>query len=141
MNGTMLQRAWLRIAAATTAALLVLGLGGCTGGPRPPDDRETPVQYAALEEFSRQMIEDGAPAVLIQARHGGETWNHAAGVRNLETREPAAVSDAFRVGSITEVHGRRLRDEAGGRRNGKPRRAGGHATSRNSAPSSTRLAR
>lgn len=48
------------------------------------------------------MIEDGAPAVLIEAKHGGETWNHAAGVRDLETREAATVSDAYRVGSITK---------------------------------------
>ncbi|MEJ1194982.1 serine hydrolase domain-containing protein [Pseudarthrobacter sp. CCNWLW207] len=102
MDGTRLGCTVKKIAAAMTAAMMILVFGACTGEPPPPDRRETPGRYAALEEFSRRMIEDGAPAVLIEAKHGGETWNHAAGVRNLETREAATVSDAYRVGSITK---------------------------------------
>lgn len=83
-----------------SAALLASALGGCTAGPRPPDEHQG--TYAALEDFSRSMIDDGAPAVLIEVRHGGKTWSHAAGVRNLDTREAATVSDAFRVGSISK---------------------------------------
>ncbi len=99
MPSTRLHRTRGKIAAAVSAALLV-GALGCTSEPSPPDpDEET---YAALEDFSRRMIEDGAPAVLIEVRHGGETWNHAAGVRNLETREPVTASDPVRVGSITK---------------------------------------
>lgn len=89
-----------RIAAALSAALVAAALGSCTAEPFPPDpDAEV---YAALEAFSRSMIDEGAPAVLIEVRHGGKRWTHAAGVRNLDTREPATVSDAFRIGSITK---------------------------------------
>ena len=99
MPGTRLHRIRGKIAAAVSAALLV-GALGCTPEPSPPDpDQEI---FAVLEDFSRRMIDDGAPAVLIEAKHDGGTWDHAAGVRNLETREAATVSDAYRVGSITK---------------------------------------
>jgi D-alanyl-D-alanine carboxypeptidase len=48
------------------------------------------------------MLEEGAPAVLIEVRHAGEVWTHGAGVRNLDTKEPALASDPFQVGSITK---------------------------------------
>jgi D-alanyl-D-alanine carboxypeptidase len=100
MSGTRLHRINGRIAAAVSAALVAGALAGCTPEPRPPDQNEK--IYAALEAFSRSMIDEGAPAVLIEVRHGGQTWTHAAGVRDLETREPATASDPFRVGSITK---------------------------------------
>ncbi|MCU1515577.1 MAG: Serine-type D-Ala-D-Ala carboxypeptidase [Pseudarthrobacter sp.] len=102
MPGTRLHGARRKIAAAVSAALLAAALGSCTPDPFPPDERETTGPYAALEAFSRRMIEEGAPAVLIEVRHGGEVWTHAAGVRNLDTREPATASDPFRIGSITK---------------------------------------
>jgi D-alanyl-D-alanine carboxypeptidase len=40
--------------------------------------------------------------VLIAVRNGDSTWTHAAGVRNLETQEPATVGDPVEVGSITK---------------------------------------
>jgi D-alanyl-D-alanine carboxypeptidase len=55
-----------------------------------------------LEAFSARMLEEGAPAVLIAVRNGDNTWTHAAGVRNLESKEPATIADPVRVGSITE---------------------------------------
>ncbi|HYH76933.1 MAG TPA: serine hydrolase domain-containing protein [Arthrobacter sp.] len=100
MSGTRLHRIRGRIAAAVSAALVAAAQAGCTPEPRPPDQHEK--TYAALEAFSRSMIDEGAPAVLIEVRHGGRTWTHAAGVRDLETREPATASDPFRVGSITK---------------------------------------
>lgn len=91
------------MAAALSAALLACSvLGGCTEDPRPPDEQETAARYARLEDFSRRMLEDGAPAVLIEVRHGGEVWSHGAGVRNLDTKEPALASDQFEVASITK---------------------------------------
>lgn len=100
MPGTRRHRIRNRIAAAVSAALVAVALGSCTPEPLPPDRHED--IYAALEDFSRSMIEDGAPAVLIEVRHGGKVWTHADGVRNLDTREPATASDPFRVGSITK---------------------------------------
>ena len=100
MPGTRRHRIRNRIAAAVSAALVAVALGSCTPEPLPPDRHED--IYAALEAFSRSMIDDGAPAVLIEVKGGGKTWTHAAGVRDLDTREPATVSDPFRVGSITK---------------------------------------
>ena len=100
MPGTRRHRIRNRIAAAVSAALVAAALGSCTPDPLPPDRHED--IYAALEAFSRSMIDDGAPAVLIEVKRGGKAWTHADGVRNLDTREPATASDPFRVGSITK---------------------------------------
>ncbi len=99
--GTRRGRGWRRITAALCAALLAVSTAGCTGDPRPPD-QDKPPAFAQLEAFSARMIEDGAPAVLIAVRNGDTTWTHAAGVRDLETREPATVGDPVQVGGISE---------------------------------------
>lgn len=97
---------WKQAAAVLAAALLVAGAAACTGEPRPPDPTPTEpdraAAFALLEAFSERMIGDGAPAVLIDVRYGGRMWTHAAGVRNLDTREPATASDPVRIGGITE---------------------------------------
>lgn len=96
-------RTWTRMAAALCAALLVTSTAGCTGDPRPPEpEPDKPAAFVLLEAFSARLLEEGAPAVLISVRNRGQTWTHAAGVRNLETREPAAVGDPVHVGGITE---------------------------------------
>jgi D-alanyl-D-alanine carboxypeptidase len=100
MSGARLERTAVRIVAALSAVLLMAVAGGCTAQPPPPDERES--QYAALEAFSRSMLDEGAPAVLAEVRHGGKVWTHAAGVRSLDTQEAAMVSDPFQVGSITK---------------------------------------
>lgn len=95
---------WGRTTAALCAALLAVSVG-CTGDTEPPDpvpDNNKPAAFALLEAFSTRMLEEGAPAVLIEVRNGGQAWTHAAGVRSLETREPAVVSDPVQVGTITE---------------------------------------
>ena len=93
---------WTRITAALCAALLAVSTAGCTGDPPPPPDQDKPAAFTHLEAFSARMIEEGAPAVLIAVRNGDSTWTHAAGVRNLETRERATVSDPVQIGGITE---------------------------------------
>lgn len=103
MSRARLARSRLRMAAGLSVALLTSAVvGGCTVGPRPPDDKETAGQYARLEEFSRRMLDEGAPAVLIEVRHAGQVWSHGAGVRDLDSREPALASDQFQAGGITE---------------------------------------
>lgn len=60
--------------------MLAVALGGCTPVPKPPD-RQTPPSwiFADLLDFSQTMREEGAPAVLVQARNNGVEWNHAEG--------------------------------------------------------------
>lgn len=94
-------RGWQSTAAALCAALLVAVGPGCIGEPEPPD-QDKPAAIALLEAFSSRMIDDGAAAVLITVKNGEDTWTHAAGVRNLETREAATVADPVHVGTITE---------------------------------------
>ncbi|WP_457963551.1 beta-lactamase family protein [Arthrobacter sp. D1-29] len=102
MSGARTQHTLGRIAAALSVALLATALDGCTFGPRPPDEQETAGQHQGLEAFSRQMLDEGAPAVLIELRHGPDVWTHGAGVRNLETGEPVTAADPFQVGSISK---------------------------------------
>lgn len=94
-------RLWVRITAALCT--VVAAASGCTGGPPPPPDQDKPAAFAMLEALSARMIDEGAPAVLIEVRYGDKTWTHAAGVRNLDTREAATVSDTVQVGTITET--------------------------------------
>ena len=101
--GTGRVRRWRGIAAALCVVLLAGSPAGCIGGPDPPGpEPEPPAAFALLEAFSTRMLAEGAPAVLIAARNGTTTWTHAAGVRSLESGEPATVSDPVRVGGITE---------------------------------------
>jgi D-alanyl-D-alanine carboxypeptidase len=99
--GTSQGRPWKRIAAALCTVLLVAPSAGCTGEPRPPEP-DKPAAFTLLETFSARMLAEGAPAVVIAVRNQGTSWTHAAGVRNLETREAATVTDPVRIGGITE---------------------------------------
>ena len=99
--GTTQGRPWKRIAAALCMVLLAASTAGCTGEPRPPEPDKPPA-FTLLESFSSRMLEEGAPAVLIAVKDNGASWTHAAGVRNLETGERAAVTDPVRIGGITE---------------------------------------
>jgi D-alanyl-D-alanine carboxypeptidase len=99
--GTSQGRPWKRIAAALCTVLLVAPSAGCTGEPRPPEP-DKPAAFTLLESFSARMLAEGAPAVVIAVRNQGTSWTHAAGVRNLETREAATVTDPVRIGGITE---------------------------------------
>jgi D-alanyl-D-alanine carboxypeptidase len=92
-----------RTAAAATVAVLVAALGGCTAAPEPPEQPSSLARLAAaLEEFGNEMLDDGAPAVLMQAKVRGEEWSRASGVRSLEGREPLEVDDPVPVGRVTE---------------------------------------
>lgn len=55
---------------------------------------------ASLEIFSREMIGQGAPAVLVEARSGQQVWRHAAGVRSLDGGDPAEPGDLMGAGGI-----------------------------------------
>ena len=93
-----------RLTAAILAVVLTAALGSCSPGPEPPAQAEPaePSYRTTLEEFSRRMLDDGAPAVLIQLRVGSDEWSAASGVRNLESRPLAEVTDPVHVGGITK---------------------------------------
>jgi D-alanyl-D-alanine carboxypeptidase len=100
--------AWIRtllfrLVAAATAAGLAAALGGCTAAPDPPEQLPSTARLAeALEEFSNRMLDDGAPAVLMQAKVRGEEWSRASGVRSLESQEPVEITDSLHVASVTK---------------------------------------
>ncbi|MET4093793.1 serine hydrolase domain-containing protein [Arthrobacter sp. UYCu712] len=110
--------ALLGIAALAASALL----GGCTGEPEPAPFQPTPPATTApppatatapassslrelqamLELYSEEMLQEGASAVLIQAKAGHEEWSHAAGVRS-RGGDPVQLSDPMQVGGITQT--------------------------------------
>ncbi|QCO99838.1 beta-lactamase family protein [Arthrobacter sp. 24S4-2] len=99
--------AWIRtlpfrlVAAATAVALAAL-TGGCTAAPDPPEQLTSLARLSeALEGFGNRMLDDGAPAVLMQAKVRGEEWSRASGVRRLEGQEPVDIRDPLHVGSVT----------------------------------------
>ncbi|WP_309978528.1 serine hydrolase domain-containing protein [Arthrobacter oryzae] len=100
--------AWIRtlpfrLAAAAAAAGLAAALGGCTAAPEPREPAASTAHLAeALEQFSNRMLDGGAPAVLMQAKVRGQEWSRASGVRSLEGREPAEITDSLHVASVTK---------------------------------------
>ena len=106
--------------AALTVGLL---LGGCTGEPEltpfqpdPPSPTAGPTApptaaaaaassslrelQVMLELYSEEMLQEGAPAVRMQAKVGREEWSHAAGVRSREGGIPVQLTDPVPVGGI-----------------------------------------
>jgi D-alanyl-D-alanine carboxypeptidase len=49
------------------------------------------------------MLQNGAPAVLIEAKADQQVWTHAAGVRSLEGGDPVQPGDPIRVGGLTRT--------------------------------------
>lgn len=88
---------------AVLAAIVAVILTGCTQTPAPVQLTRATVTYRnILEEFSKRMLDLGAPAVLIEARIDGEVFSSARGVRSLETSTPAEVTDPVHVASVTK---------------------------------------
>lgn len=58
---------------------------------------------AMLELYSEEMLQEGAPAVLIEAKVGHEEWSHAVGVRSRDGGVPVQRSDPVQVGGITQT--------------------------------------
>lgn len=93
-----------RLTAAILAVVLTAALGGCSPGPEPPVQPVPPDSgyRTVLEQFSRRLLDDGAPAVLVQVRVGGDEWSAAYGVRNLNSPTRAETTDPVHVGGITK---------------------------------------
>jgi D-alanyl-D-alanine carboxypeptidase len=56
-----------------------------------------------LELYSDELLQEGASAVLIHAKVGGEEWSQAAGVRTREGGVPVQRGDPVQVGGITQT--------------------------------------
>ncbi|POH73578.1 serine hydrolase domain-containing protein [Arthrobacter glacialis] len=85
-------------------AILALVLTGCTGAPPAPEQSSAAVvRYKTdLEDFSRNLLDLGAGAVLIEARINGDVWSHAVGVRSVGSPDPAEVTDPTHIASVTK---------------------------------------
>ncbi|GIG41106.1 serine hydrolase domain-containing protein [Cellulomonas phragmiteti] len=94
---TALSRAVL--AAATAAAAGPDASTRSQGGPRPAPGG---ADRRALDAAVRTLVDDGAVAVTARVQAPGLRWSGAAGVRHLDRRPPAHVTDRFRVASITK---------------------------------------
>ncbi|MBT2519527.1 serine hydrolase [Arthrobacter sp. ISL-28] len=90
-----------RLLAFVAAAALAAATAGCTPAPKLPDDASSAAVFARLQEFSQDMMDEGAPALLIQARNRRTEWTRSLGVRNLDSRQPAQLSDATHVAQLT----------------------------------------
>ncbi|MCU1539943.1 MAG: Serine-type D-Ala-D-Ala carboxypeptidase [Arthrobacter sp.] len=116
----------------SSAALVVgVLLSGCTGEPEPTPFQPSPPATTAppmttstrtpplttatapassslrelqamLELYSEELLQEGAPAVLMAAKVGHEEWSHAAGMRSRDG-VPVQLSDPMQVGGITET--------------------------------------
>ncbi|MCU1519883.1 MAG: Serine-type D-Ala-D-Ala carboxypeptidase [Arthrobacter sp.] len=116
----------------SSAALVVgVLLSGCTGEPEPTPFQPSPPATTAppmttstrtpplttatapasssvrelqamLELYSEELLQEGAPAVLMAAKVGHEEWLHAAGMRSRDG-VPVQLSDPMQVGGITET--------------------------------------
>ena len=73
MSVAWIRASTLRFTAAVAAVVLTAALGGCSPGPRPPAQPPSsePGFRTQLEEFSRRMLDGGAPAVLIRSGSAG----------------------------------------------------------------------
>ncbi|AXJ10273.1 serine hydrolase [Arthrobacter sp. PM3] len=104
MSVTWIRGSTLRLRAAVVAVLLTAVLGGCSPGPEPPvqPTPSEPGYRSMLEDFGTRMLDNGAPAVLIQLRLGADEWSAAYGVRTLDGRARAAITDPVHIGGITK---------------------------------------
>lgn len=99
----------LRRLLAATAVLCVGLLSGCTGGAQ-PGPTAVPLRPTAtasfetedLQQLMQQMVDDGAPAVIVEVREGDEVWSHAVGVRSIRSNVAAEVGDRARIASLTK---------------------------------------
>ena len=56
-----------------------------------------------LELYSEDLLQEGASAVLMEAKVGHEEWSHAVGVRSRDGGVPVQLNDPVQVGGITQT--------------------------------------
>lgn len=94
---------------AVLVTALVVMLTACGGGQR-PEPTSIPLRPTAtaafptgdIEKLMTQLLDAGAPAVIVEVRDGAESWSHAVGVAAVNTQAPATPDLAVRVASLTK---------------------------------------
>lgn len=56
-----------------------------------------------LEPYSEELLQEGALAVVVEARVGSEKWAHAVGARSRDGGVPVRPGDPVHVGGITQT--------------------------------------
>ena len=56
----------------------------------------------ALRQALDKLVADGVPGAIALEREGGQEWRAAAGVADLQTKEPISAQGRFRIGSVTK---------------------------------------
>ena len=86
----------LALALLTLAAVAVAALG------LPGRAHAATAAPPALQQALDRLVADGVPGATALERHDGEEWHAAAGVADLQTKEPISARDRYRIGSITK---------------------------------------
>ncbi|MDQ0240516.1 serine hydrolase domain-containing protein [Arthrobacter bambusae] len=89
---------------------LILASGSCTYPltAEPPASSSSSDSQGAVPEspvadfFAHEMLNRGAPAVVVQIKVRGREWSQAYGSQDVETGEPVAVTDRIQAGGITQ---------------------------------------
>ena len=97
----------VRSTGAAARAVAMAALAACSSEPsrpNPPLTPEAPATFrtSGVAGIMEQMIDAGAPAVLVEIRDGDEVWASAQGVQDITTETPADASMSVRVASITK---------------------------------------
>ncbi|MEU4255157.1 MULTISPECIES: serine hydrolase domain-containing protein [Streptomyces] len=71
--------------------------------PAAAEDRSGGGRHAETREALRQLVRDGLPGALAQARDRHGVWNGAAGVADRTTGRKRLPNDRFRIASITKT--------------------------------------
>ncbi|WP_192497138.1 serine hydrolase domain-containing protein [Gulosibacter chungangensis] len=94
---------------ATLSVVALTTLAGCASGPHPGPTaiplRPTEAadfEVADIEALMTQMVDAGAPAVLVEIRDGEHVWSGVQGVRSKKTELPAKITDPTRIASLTK---------------------------------------
>ena len=93
-------RARTRVRVVLTAVLVLfasIGIWTPAASASPSFDR------SAVLAAMQQLVDYGAPAVVIHAVDASGSWSAAVGVSDLHTGAPAAADAEFRIGSISKM--------------------------------------
>jgi D-alanyl-D-alanine carboxypeptidase len=81
-------------AAAPRAAATIRPVAGSALPPLSPD---------ALAAAIAGLPDDEASGALVQIRGSGGSWSGSSGITSLQSTQPPALNDRFRIGSMTKV--------------------------------------
>ncbi|OEJ96266.1 serine hydrolase domain-containing protein [Streptomyces thermolilacinus] len=95
--------ATLAVAAVTATALTAPASAAAVGTTAPASATAGAGRHDATRQVIEQVVRNGAPGVLAQARDRYGVWNGSAGVADRTTGRERLPHDRFRVGSLTKT--------------------------------------